>query len=380
MKALVFILLGGLMIGTTLPGIAGQNVFVFIGTYTGSKSKGIYRSSFDAVTGKLTAPELAIETENPSFLTMHPNGRYLYAVGETSDFGNKGSGSVSAYALDSASGKLSFLARQSSGGGGPCHLSIDHSGKWLFVANYGAGSIAILPIRPDGGLGEATAVLQHKGAGANPQRQEGPHAHFITADPGNRFVLACDLGLDKVLIYRLDPQAGSLTVNDPPDLSVAPASGPRHLAFHPSGRFVYLINELNSTLSALRYDPQRGELREVQTVSTLPPDFKGNNSCAEVQVHSSGRFVYGSNRGDNSLAVFMAEPKTGRLTLVQHQSTQGKTPRYFGIDPTGQWLLACNQDSDSIAIFRIDPRTGRLTATGQTVSVGAPVCLAWVSP
>jgi 6-phosphogluconolactonase len=359
--------------------MAEQPMFVFIGTYTGGKSKGIYRSEFDSATGKLSAPELAAETPSPSFLALHPNGRYLYAVGETSEFRKQNVGSVSAFSLDAKVGKLTLVNQQSSGGGGPCHLAVDRSGKYLLVANYGTGSIAALPIHADGGLGEPSAVIQHQGSSTNPQRQAGPHAHFITTDLADRFALVCDLGLDKVLVYRFDPGVGSLVPNDPPALSIQPGSGPRHLAFHPNGRFVCLINELNSTLSVLQYDPQSGTLREVQTVSTLPIDFNGNNSCAEVQFHPSGKFVYGSNRGHNSVAVFTFEPKTGRLSSVQYQGTEGTTPRYFGIDPSGKWLLAANQDSDNVAVFHIDERTGRLSPNGQTIEVGMPVCLAFIA-
>jgi 6-phosphogluconolactonase len=361
------------------PVIAEQTMFVFIGTYTGAKSKGIYRSEFDPATGALSAPELAAEAASPSFLAIHPNGRFLYAVGETSDFRHQNLGSVSAFSLNAKVGKLTLLNQQSSGGGGPCHLAVDRSGKYLLVANYGTGSIAALPIQPDGGLGEPSAVIQHQGSSANPQRQSGPHAHYITTDPANHFVLACDLGLDKVLIYRFDPGAGSLVPNDPPALAIQPGSGPRHLAFYPSGRFVCLINELNSTLGVLRYDPQNGSLKEVQTVSSLPADFKSNNSCAEVQVHPSGKFVYGSNRGHDSIAVFALDPKSGRLSSVQYQSTQGKTPRNFALDPFGKWLLAANQDSDNVVVFQVDQMTGRLSPNGQSITVGMPVCLEFVA-
>ena len=353
---------------------AKGTMLVYIGTYTGAKSKGIYVSRFDSATGRLTAPELAVATPSPSFLALHPNGRFLYAVSETSNLAGKRVGAVSAFSVDAKTGQLTLLNRQSSGGAGPCHLAVDRKGKCLLVANYGSGSIAALPIQADGALAEPGTIIQHQGSSVNPERQAGPHAHFITPDPGNRFALTCDLGLDQVLVYRLDPAKAALVANDPPFASVKPGSGPRHLAFHPSGRFAFLINEMSSTLTVFAYDAKRGALKELQTVSTLPEDFTGSRSGAEVQVHPSGKFVYASNRGHDSIAVFSFDPKTGKLTPVEHQPTQGKTPRHFALDPTGQWLLAENQDSDTIVIFRVDAKTGRLSPTGQTVSVGAPVC------
>ena len=245
-------------------------MLVYIGTYTGGKSKGIYVSRFDPATGQLTSPELAAATPSPSFLALHPGGRFLYAVGETTNLGGKRVGAVSAFSLDAKTGKLTLLNQQSSGGAGPCHLAVDQTGKCLLAANYGSGSIAALPIQADGTLGEPGAVIQHQGSSVNPQRQAGPHAHFITPDPANRFALTCDLGLDQVLVYRLDPAKSTLAANDPPFAAVKPGSGPRHLAFHPSGRYVFLINEMGSTLTAFAYDAQRGALKELQTVSTLP--------------------------------------------------------------------------------------------------------------
>jgi len=357
---------------------AGESMLVYVGTYTGAKSKGIYVCRLDEATGKLSSPELAAETKSPSFLAIHPNGRFLYAVGEMSNFGGTQSGAVSAFSLEPASGKLTLLNQQASGGAGPCHLAVDHEGRSVLVANYGSGSVAALPIQRDGSLGAASAMIQHEGSSVNPQRQAGPHAHFITTDASNHYVLACDLGLDKVLMYRLDAAKGSLVANDSASVSVKAGSGPRHLAFSPDGHFAYVINEMSSTLSAFAYDSGRGVLKELQTVSTLPSGFKGDNSCAEVQVHAAGKFVYASNRGHDSIAIFAIHPTTGKLTLVEHQPTKGRTPRHFGIDPTGTWLLAENQGSDNIVVFRVDSRSGRLQPTGQVVEVGAPVCVAFV--
>ena len=353
-------------------------MLVYFGTYTGAKSKGIYVSRFDPATGRLTAPELAVATASPSFLALHPSQRFLYAAGETSLLEGKHVSGVAAFSLDAKTGRLTLLNRQSAGGQGPCHLAVDQSGKCLLVANYGNGAIAALPILADGTLGEPGTVIQHQGSSVNPARQSGPHAHFITTDPADRFALACDLGLDKVLVYRLDPAKATLVANDPPFASVKPGSGPRHLAFHPSGRFVFLISEMSSTLTAFAYDAKRGALKELQTISTLPETFTGERSGAEVQVHPSGKFVYGSNRGHDSIAVFGFDPRRGQLTCLQHQATQGKMPRHFALDPTGQWLLAENQESDSVVVFRVDATTGRLSPTGQTVSVGAPVCAVFV--
>ncbi len=349
-------------------------MLVYIGTYTGGKSKGIYVCRFDAATGHLTLPELAAETPSPSFLAIHPRQYFLYAAGEATNLGGKPVGAVSAFKRDAKTGQLAFVNEQPSGGAGPCHLAVDPTGKCLLVANYGSGSIAALPIRADGSLAEPVTVIQHQGSSLDPQRQAGPHAHFITSDPLNRFVLTCDLGLDQVLVYRLDPAKSLLVANTPPFAAVKPGSGPRHLAFHPSGHFAFLINEMASTLTLFTYDARRGTLKESQTISTLPVGFSGNSTCAEVQVHPNGRFVYGSNRGHDSIAVFGFDVEAGRLTCLEHQPTQGKTPRHFALDPAGHWLLAANQDSDNIVVFRVDSKTGRLSPVGQTVSVGAPVC------
>jgi 6-phosphogluconolactonase len=356
-------------------------LLVYIGTYTGTGSKGIYVSRFDPASGKLSAAELAVETKNPSFLAIHPSRHFLYSVGEIDEFNGKRSGAVSAFEME-ADGKLTMLNQQPSGGAGPCHLAVDGTGKCVLVANYGSGSFAALPIEADGRLTEPIVTIQHRGSSVNPQRQSGAHAHFITTDPNNRFALACDLGLDKVFVYRLNTGIpGSLPVlvaNDPPWAAVKPGSGPRHLAFHPNGRYVYLVNEMGWSLTAFSYDARRGALEELQTISTVPEKFTGENLAAEVQVHPSGKFVYVSNRGHNSIAVFGIDDQSGRLTYVEHQSTGGKTPRHFAIDPSGNWLLAENQESNNIVVFRIDSKTGRLSATGQTVEVGSPVFVAFV--
>jgi len=354
-----------------------KEYFVYVGTYTGAKSKGIYLARLDPATGKLTAPELAAETKNPTFLAIHPSQRFLYAVGEINDFNGKKAGAVSAFAIEPKTGRLTLLNQAASGGPGPCHVNVEKTGKCLLVANYMGGSIAALPIKPDGSLSEASTFIQHTGSSVNPSRQKEPHAHSVNFSPDNRFVFAADLGLDKMLVYRLDPAKAVIVANDPPFAKLAPGSGPRHFAFHPSGRFAYVISEMACTITAFSYDAQKGELKEFQSISTLPPGeaVKSGYSTAEVQVHPSGRFLYGSNRGHDTIAAFALDERTGRLSYIENQPTQGKTPRNFAIDPTGAWLLAENQGSDSVVVFRIDEKNGRLAAAGQTIEVGAPVCI-----
>ncbi len=350
-------------------------VRVYFGTYTRGASRGIYLSHLDLETGRLQPPVLAGETTNPSFLAIHPSRPLLYAVGEISGFQGKKTGAVSAFSMDPTSGKLTLLNQQSSQGPGPCHVSVDGTGKNVLVANYGGGSIACLPIAADGSLAEATCSIQHEGSSINPQRQQGPHAHSINLDAANRFAFVADLGMDKIMVYRFDAAKGLLTPNDPPWTKSTPGAGPRHFSFHPNGRFAYVINELHSTVTAMQYDAARGVLAPLQTVSTLPDDFDGKNSTAEVQVHPSGKFLYGSNRGHDSIAVFAIDAATGKLTSVGRVATQGKTPRNFGIDPTGRFLLAANQTTDNVVVFRIDPKTGIPRPTGQSITVSSPVCV-----
>jgi 6-phosphogluconolactonase len=287
---------------------------------------------------------------------------------------------VTAFAVDRSSGKLAALNQEASVGSGPAHLVVDKTGSSVLVANYGGGSVAVLPIGSDGNLGKASAFVQHTGSSIDPKRQKEPHAHSITVDPANRFAYAADLGVDKVLIYRFDAKRGALVANDPPFASVRPGAGPRHFAFHPQRRFAYVINEMALTITAFAHDTSRGALAELQTVSTLPPDHatQAGYSTADVQVHPSGRFLYGSNRGHDSIVVFAIDQKTGRLALIEHESTQGSTPRAFGIDPSGRYLLAANQRSDSVVVFRIDQQTGSLTPAGHTIRIGSPVCVKFV--
>jgi 6-phosphogluconolactonase len=355
-----------------------KQFLVYFGTFTGTESEGIYVSRLDTASGELSAPALAAKAVNPSFVAIDPNHRFLFAVNETDHFNGQASGSVTAFRLDASTGKLDFLDQQPSGGTGPCHIVVDSTGNYVLLANYNSGSVAVFPVQTNGFIGPPTAVIQHHGSSVNPQRQAGPHAHCVAVDAANHRVFACDLGLDKVMIYRLNETSGALTTNETPWAEVKPGSGPRHIAFHPDGRHVYVINEMGSTLMAFDYDREHGVLKEIQTVSTLPDDFHGVNTCAEVAVHPSGKFVYGSNRGDDSIAVFAVDEPGGRLDFVERQSTRGKVPRCFAIDPTGQYLIAANQNSDSVVVFRINAQTGQLTWTGQTVEVGKPVCVAFV--
>jgi len=349
--------------------------FVYFGTYTGAKSKGIYCWRMTDA-GKLTRVGLAAETANPTYLALHPTGKFLYAIGEFAQFNGQKAGAVTAYAIDTATGKLTLLNQQSSGGPGPCHLDVDRAGKVVLVANYGGGSVEALPIKADGSLGEPGTFVQHKGVGDYEKRA--PRGHAINVDPTQRFAVACDLGLDQVLVYKLDAANAKLTPNDPPFAMLAPGSGPRHLAFRPDGKFAYVINETLLTMTAFAWDGTRGELKEVQTISTLPGAKEKGFSTAEVYVHPSGKFVYGSNRGHDSIVVYASDEKTGKLTLVEHQSTQGRTPRHFAIHPSGNFLLAENQGTDNVVVFRIDPKTGKLTATGEKIEVGSPVCAVFV--
>ena len=352
---------------------------VYIGTYTGqqSESKGIYAFRMDTGTGILTPLGLAGETVSPAFLAVHPNRHFLYTVNEVSESDGKKGGTVSAFVLDSGMGKLTLINRQPSKGGNPCHLTADKLGKTILLANYG-GTAATFPIQPDGRLSEASSVVEHQGSSTNPTRQESPHPHGIYLDLANKFAVVPDLGQDKVLVYRFDAARGTLVANNPPFVSLKPGAGPRHFAFHPQAPYAYVINELNSTITAFSYDSTRGLLTEIQTLSTLPPDFKGENTTAEIAVHPSGKFLYGSNRGHDSIAVFQIDPKQGTLTHVQYQSTLGKTPRNFGIDPSGKFLLAANQDSNNLVVFKIDPKTGHLSQTGAPVNVPKPACVVFV--
>lgn len=358
---------------------ASGDCLVYVGTYTGPKSQGIYGYRFAAATGQITPLGLLAKTTNPSFLAIDPSRRFLYAVNEIGDSQVQKSGGLSAFSIDRKTAKLTFLNEAASRGTDPCYVSLDRTGKYVLVANYTSGSVAVFPVLADGRLGDASAFVQHQGSSVNRERQEGPHAHMISVTADNRFALVADLGLDELLVYRFDANRGSLAPNDPPFAKVHPGLGPRHFAFHPNGKLVYLISEMGSAITAFSYNAASGVLHEIETVSTLPKDFKGQNDCAEISVLPSGKFLYGSNRGHDSIAVFSIDPLHGALKLVEHVSTQGKTPRNFAIDPTGSYLFAANQDSDSIVVFKIDRATGRLNPTGQKLDVPSPVCQTFVA-
>ena len=376
---LLALFVSGLIAPRRASAVGGRDYWVYFGTYTGAKSKGIYVSRMDAA-GKLSEPELAATSTNPTFLATDRRQRFLYAANEIGNFQGQKAGGVTAFALDDRTGKLTELNEQSSGGDGPCHVSVDATGKTVLVANYGGGSVAALPVQADGSLGVAATFIQHQGSSVNSQRQAGPHGHCIIADPSNRFALACDLGLDKVLIYKLDAKKALLTPNNPPFAPLRPGAGPRHLAFHPNGRFVYVIDELDCTLTVFDYDAKHGALTEIQSVSTLPVGEvkKSNYSCAEIVVHPSGKFLYGSNRGHNTIALFSIDQKTGKVTLVENTPTGGKTPRNFNLDPDGRFLIAANQDSGNVLVYTIDSVSGHLMPTGQQLQMGSPVAIVFV--
>jgi 6-phosphogluconolactonase len=364
--------------GTAAPA-AHNKYLVYVGTYTeeGSASKGIYAYRFDQRTGAITSLGLAAQTVNPSFLAVHPNRRFLYAVNEVKNYAGQKSGGVSAFAIDRATGKLTLLNEVASKGADPCYITVDKTGKYVLVANYSGGSVAVFPVLEDGRLGEVSAFVQHTGKGTNPERQEGPHAHSIDLSPDDRFAIVDDLGLDETLVYKFDSSKGTLAP-DPTLAKADPGAGPRHFAFHPNGKLGYVIDEMGSKVAVFRYDAIGGALRQSQTISTLPKSFSGHNDAAEIQVHPSGKFLYASNRGHNSITVFAIDANEGTLTFVEYASTKGESPRNFEIAPRGSLLFAANEKSDDLVIFRINPQTGHLTATGKVLELAQPVCVKFV--
>ena len=349
---------------------------LYVGTYTESgRRDGIHLIRMDRRSGKLRRGASVDAGANPSFLAIHPNGRVLYAVNELEKFNGKASGAVSAFAIAPDTGALTRRDQQPSEGGAPCYVSVDRSGRVVLVANYVGGSIALLPIQVDGALGPATQVVHHKGRGPNAERQSAAHAHCIVADPSNRFVLAADLGADRVFVYRLDLEGRSLRHVESGDAVMRSGAGPRHIAFHPTLPLVFVANELDSTAATLRFDAVRGALSPLDTRSTVPAGWTGENYPADIHIAPSGRTLYLSNRGHNSIAVFSVAESTGALALDQVVSTDGDWPRNFSLDPTGRWLLVANQRSDSIVVFARDQKSGRLTPTRQRIAVPTPVCL-----
>lgn len=359
-----FLLLPGL--AWAQPGNGPQKYRVYLGT-----GKNIYHLELDTKDGRMSKPMLAAEVANPSFVAIHPNQKFLYSVSEMDK------GSIVAFAIDAKTGNLTKLNSQSAGGSGPCHVVVDRDGKVVLAANYGSGSCTSIPIKSDGSLAEPASVFQHKGKSINPSNQQGPHAHSFNIDKGNKFAFCADLGIDKIMVYRLDSATGKLTPNDPPAFDTPPGSGPRHFTFHPDGKTAYINGEINMTIIACDYDADKGVLKQRQVLSTIPKgEKKKRQSTAEVVVHPAGKFVYVSNRDEyNSIAIFAIDPKTRELTVVGHESRGIKTPRNFAIEPTGQYMLVANQSGNSVISFRINQTTGELTPTGSSVEVVAPMCV-----
>ncbi|MGH9547786.1 MAG: lactonase family protein [Terriglobales bacterium] len=355
--------------------IASQSYFMYVGTYTGAESKGIYAYRFDAGTGQATPIGLVAETVNPSFLAIDPTKRFLYAVNEISDYQGKKTGAVSAFAIDRKSGKLTFLNEVPSHGAGPCYVSLDQTGKYALVANYDGGSVAVFPVLKDGRLGEASSVIEHTGPTVDPLGAE-PHQIDLSRD--NRFAIASYLGLDQLLVYRFDAAKGTLAANDPPFAPLHHDARPRHFAFHPNYKFLYVLEEADSKLDTFTYDATIGTLRQVATVPTLPEGLAVDNTTAEIKIRPDGKFLYSSNRGHDSIAVFALDPKTSLPSFLQAVPSGGKKPRNFEIAPDGSYLVAANQNSNNVVVFTIDPRTGQLTPTGQVLEVTSPVCIKFV--
>jgi len=358
----------------------GNDFHVYFGCYTNAKtgSKGIHVSKFNVATGMLSEPAVAAETGSPSFLAIHPSKKYLYAVGEMGTPGQKGGG-VSAFRIVQPDGRLTLINQVSSVGSGPCHISIDQTGKMAMVANYSGGSVASYAIAENGALSEAKTFVQHEGSSVNAKRQAGPHAHSLNRSPDNRFGFACDLGLDKVLIYRLDPTSGTMKPNG--EVSLPPGSGPRHFAFHPSGKYAFVNNEMLMTVTSFAYDADKGALTQIETVSTLPEADRGKTglSTAETVAHPNGRFVYVSNRTHDTIAVFTCDASTGKLTLVQNAPAEGEIPRNFNLDPTGKWMIVAHQNSNTAALFKVDQDSGKLSFTGKKIQVGGAVCVRFLA-
>ncbi|MEZ5362294.1 MAG: lactonase family protein [Bryobacterales bacterium] len=347
--------------------------------YFGTGDTALYVSKFDPKTGSLSEPRAVAEISRPNFLEIRPDGRRMYVCSREPANGPDARGVVIAFAIDPKTGDIERLNSLDTGAPGPAHVTVDQTGRMVVVANYTGGSIAAFKLAKDGRLAQRTALIQHEGSSVNKRRQSEAHAHSVNFSPDNRVVVAADLGLDKLMLYDADPATGKLTPNDPPFATVAPGSGPRHFAFRPDGKFGYVINEMASTITAFRYDAATSALSEIQTISTLPEGFKGDNTTAEVQVHPDGKFLYGSNRGHDSIAVFSIDHASGKLTPVEIEPTQGKTPRNFRMDPSGRYLFAANQQSNSVVVFRVDATTGKLTPTGVSVEVPSPMCVRFVA-
>jgi 6-phosphogluconolactonase len=352
---------------------AQKESYLVVGTYTDGKSQGIYVFHFNSATGDFDSVSM-IKSNNPSYLAVSPDEKFVYAVNEASDKGN--GGKVTAFAFNKADGKLSFIDQQPSVGDDPCYVSVDKTNKWVAIANYTSGTLTILPINKEGGLDPATTSIQHKGKSVDKERQEGPHVHCVVFSKDNKYLFANDLGLDKIKIYSFDQKNGTLTANS--DVNTTPGTGPRHLAFHPNNKYAYLIQEMGGVVSAYRYS--NGKFTLIQNISSVPAGFKGDIGSADIHASADGNFLYASNRGEsNTIAIFKINQQTGKLTVIGHQSALGKAPRNFNFDPSGNFLLVGNQNNDEIVIFKVNKKTGLLTDTGKRINVGKPVCLKWIS-
>ena len=364
--------------GQRSSGRKAKEMLVYIGTYTSGKSKseGIYIYKLNLDSGELKMYLTVKNVVEPSYLTIDKDQKYLYAVNETVEFEGKKSGAVSAFSINQKTGDLTFLNKQPSLGGAPCFAVVSENQKFVLVANYVGGNVAVFPIETGGKLGASIDLKQHSGSGSNKDRQESAHAHSINLDRKNRFAVACDLGVDKVFVYEFDVKSGKLKPNaEQASFQTKAGAGPRHFAFHRDGKTAFVTNELDSSVTALAYDENQGTLKEIQTVSTLPVDFSGANTCADVHISPNGKYLYGSNRGHDSIVSYKIDGQNGKLELIGHTLTGGRTPRNFAVAPNGKFLLAANQNSDSIVVFRIDEKTGKLDATGNTAQVPSPVCL-----
>lgn len=355
-----------------------SHTLVYIGSYTQKEKTGITLLDLNLKTGELTKKQVVSDGANPTYLVLSPDHKHLYACNEVGNFNGEKAGAVSAFAINPKTGALKLLNQQSTRGDGPCHIEVDKQNKIVLVANYGGGSFATFPVLADGKLGPAKSFVQDEGNSVDPARQEGPHGHCFTLDAANRFAFACDLGLDKVFVYKVNAADGSVEANDPPFATLPSGSGPRHIAFTPNNHFAYICNEMLSTVTAFSYDAAHGKLTSLNTISTLPAGGHPGNSTAEIQTSDDGRFVYVSNRGHNSIAIFAIDPKTGHLKPVGHQPTEGRTPRCFKLDPSGTFMLAANQDTDNVVSFRVDRKTGKFTPTGHSVRVSMPVCIQYM--
>ena len=375
-----FVIMIAMITWSTYPASAtsdGRKAIVYVGTFKRESSKGIYAWRLDLNSGKMDPLGLAADTMRPVFIALHPNRRFLYAVSRPTAVDRTNMGVVLAYAIDPETAGLRLLNSFSTRGIDPAYVVVDRTGQNLLVANFGSnagkGCVAVFPVKKDGSLAGASDFIEYSGTGVHPQRQQGPHSHAINVSPDNRFAFVADLGLDKIFVYHFDAEKGKLTPNSPSYTTLLPGAGPRQFVFHPKGKFLYVVNEIQSTVTTFTYSA--GSLKELQTISTLPQGFNGTNTAATVQVHPTGKFLYASNRGADNIAVYSIDSKTGTLTLVESVPAQGKAPGNFAIDPSGAWLVAANQASDSLVLFRIDTQTGRLITTGQSFAVGTPSCV-----